>query len=241
MQNNIIQQNDVYCVNHGWLESRHVFSFADYFDPQNVSFWNLRVFNDDIIYWKSGFPMHPHANMEILTIVLEGEVSHKDSMWNKGKTLAGEIQTMTAWRGILHSEFNDIEGRLHLYQIWFLPKEKNLTPDYQNYSIELKKNILNLLASNDKKDNIGFLNADVKVMRGQFEAQESFSYHLRENKGLFIYLYKWSLWIDGNILSAQDHLRFEIPWTYTFVSNDNLTDFVLIEVQNTVWKILAKK
>jgi redox-sensitive bicupin YhaK (pirin superfamily) len=90
----------------------------------------------------------------------------------------------------LHAEFNDIETGLHLYQIWFLPKEKNLTPDYQNYRLELKKNVLNLLVSNDKKDEIGFLNADVKVMRGQFEGEKSFSYFLAENKGMFLYLYK---------------------------------------------------
>ncbi|TCJ98900.1 hypothetical protein EV694_1332 [Volucribacter psittacicida] len=115
-----------------WLKSYHSFSFADYYDPKYLHFSHLRVINEDTIAPKGGFPMHPHQNMEILTYVLQGRVAHQDSMGNQTQVQAGEFQIMSAGTGIYHAEFNPSdEDPLHLYQIWILPQQKNITPRYE--------------------------------------------------------------------------------------------------------------
>ncbi len=118
-------------ANHGWLDSRFSFSFAEYYDPAHMGFRNLRVINDDWIDPGMGFGMHPHRDMEIITIVLEGQVKHNDSLGHSAVVRPGEIQRITAGSGISHSEFNpDRDNKLHLYQVWIMPSAKGLTPSY---------------------------------------------------------------------------------------------------------------
>lgn len=118
-------------AHHGWLESWHTFSFADYYDPKHMHFSHLRVINDDYVDPTMGFGMHPHNDMEILTYVLNGRVAHKDSMGNQTEVKASEFQIMSAGTGIFHSEFNpDDKEVLHLYQIWIMPNQKGITPRY---------------------------------------------------------------------------------------------------------------
>jgi redox-sensitive bicupin YhaK (pirin superfamily) len=128
-------------ANHGWLHAKHSFSFANYFDPKRIQFGALRVLNDDIIAPGMGFGSHPHDNMEIITIPLEGALEHKDSMDNIGVIEADEIQVMSAGTGIFHSEYNKNKDKeVKVLQLWVLPKEKNVTPRYDQKSIkELKK------------------------------------------------------------------------------------------------------
>lgn len=114
----------------GWLKTYWLFSFSDYFDPDNTRFGALRVFNDDIVAPGTGFPTHPHREMEIITIVLEGEITHKDSMGNKMVIRAGDVQRMSAGTGIIHSEFNLGDEPVHFYQIWIYPDEAELQPGY---------------------------------------------------------------------------------------------------------------
>jgi len=136
-----------------WLDSRHSFSFGEYYDPKNIHFGPLRVINDDIIEAGEGFPTHPHKDMEIVTIILEGTVAHKDSSGGEGTITVNEIQRMTAGKGILHSEFNASDTEiLKLLQIWFIPNGQGLTPSYEQmkFSHEEKKNKLLKVVSGEK-------------------------------------------------------------------------------------------
>lgn len=229
MKNTIIKSTDRYLAHHGWLKSYHIFSFADYFNPNNVSFWNLRVFNDDYIDWKSWFWLHPHSNMEILTIVLDWEITHWDSMWNKAWVKKWQIQTMSAWTGLFHSEENLWEKQVHLYQIWFLPTHIWNTPTYKDIDIKIENNKLNLLATNKQLDWVWFLDSDIKVYYWKYDLWAKFDYNIEANRWLFLYIYKWKLstsWIE---LSQWDQLRYTQTDTYDFDANSDC-EFVLIEV-----------
>jgi quercetin 2,3-dioxygenase len=137
----VIQKEDRYEAKHGWLKSYHLFSFADYYDPRNINFGKLRVFNDDYISSENGFGAHSHRDMEIVTIMLSGELTHTDTMGNKKKIREGEVQYMSAGSGVVHSEINESKKETHLYQLWFEPKVRGLTPSYdqKNFSLSRKK------------------------------------------------------------------------------------------------------
>lgn len=227
--NRIIRKHELYKAEHSWLTSYHLFSFADYYDPQNIDFWNLRVFNDDYINAKSWFGLHPHQNAEILTIVLEWEITHWDSLWNKHTTKAWEIQTLTAGTWLFHSEENLSNQDMHLFQIWFKTNAFGIKPDYKNHTIDIQKNTLNLLVSWNKQDKVWYLNTDVKVYRGQFDAWTRFHYNISEGKGLFLYIYTWSMTDEKECYEEMDQIRFSIPGNYTF-TNTQKSDFILIEV-----------
>lgn len=231
MKNRIIRSVYRFLSDHGWLKSYHIFSFADYYDPSNMSFWNMRVFNDDYIKWKSGFWLHPHSNMEILTIVLDWEITHWDTLWNKVSVKKWQIQTMSAWIWIRHSEENMWDKPVHLYQIWFLPIHIWNIPSYKDIDVNIENNKLNLLASNIIQDNVWFLDSDVKVYYWRFDKNKSFEYNIEKWRWLFLYLYKWELIINKSVLKEGDQLRFELEWIYDFLVNDNLCEFVLIDVE----------
>lgn len=228
--NQIIRSEKRYGVNHGWLQTFHIFSFADYFDPKNVSFGNLRVFNDDYIASKSWFWLHPHSNMEILTIVLEWAITHGDTLWNRQTTYAWEVQTMTAGSGLFHSEENIWNQQVHLFQIWFFPNTQNLDPHYKNHKIELKDNTLNLITSWDENDHVWFIHSDVKVYRGKYQQWEKFTYEIPENRWMFVYVYRGNLELWWEKIWEWDQLRYVEPGVYNFTSFDDWTDFMLIEV-----------
>jgi redox-sensitive bicupin YhaK (pirin superfamily) len=127
-----IKSEERYHADHGWLSTWHHFSFNDYFDPGNVSFGPLRVFNDDVVQPASGFPPHPHRDMEIVTYVLAGELEHQDNQGNRGRVLPGEVQVMSAGTGIVHAEYNPSPATpLHLLQIWIMPRARGLTPRWE--------------------------------------------------------------------------------------------------------------
>mgnify|MGYP001812022466 FL=1 len=128
MSTTIIPANQRHFTNMGWLQTYWLFSFSNYYDPANMGHGKLRVFNDDVVRPKTGFPTHPHEEMEIITIVLKGEISHKDSMGNGGVIRAGEVQRMSAGTGLTHSEYNEADLDLHFFQIWILPDESGLPP-----------------------------------------------------------------------------------------------------------------
>ncbi len=229
MKNTIINKSQLYKSDHSWLTSYHIFSFADYYDSNNIDFWNLRVFNDDFIKSETWFWLHPHRDTEILTIVLEWEITHGDSLWNKQTTKTWEIQTITAGTWILHSEQNLWKKDVHLYQIWFKTNSFSLKPEYKSHKINLKESSLNLLASLKKENNVWFLNSDVSVYRWKFDKDDNFEFEIKKSKGLFLYVYKWQIEIDWNKLQTQDHLRYSIEGVYKFKILEK-SDFILIEV-----------
>src|SRR3954468_19451152 len=152
-------------ANHGWLDTYYTFSFSDYYDPRNMGFRDLRVINEDRIEPEQGFPKHGHRDMEIITYVISGELSHRDSMGNGETVHPDEVQRMTAGTGVLHSEYSSPTDKTHLLQIWILPEKNNLKPDYEQkfFAPDEKKGKLRLVASRGGDDDSVKINQDVSV------------------------------------------------------------------------------
>src|SRR3989344_9226327 len=173
----------------GWLHSRFSFSFSDYYNPKRMGFGKLRVLNDDIIEPGQGFGAHSHANMEIITIVTEGELEHKDSTGVKEVIKTGEIQVMSAGKGIIHSEYNhSTQKQVKLFQIWIETKKKNLPPRHDKKTYQLPKNELTTVVSEIQKDNLLSINQNAKISLGKFEVEKKLEYAISENNGVFIFV-----------------------------------------------------
>jgi redox-sensitive bicupin YhaK (pirin superfamily) len=215
----------------GWLQTYWLFSFAEYYDPENVRHGKLRVFNDDYIKPKTGFPMHPHEEMEIITIVLEGEISHEDTMGNKGVVKAGDVQRMSAGTGLMHSEHNMSDEDLKLYQIWIYPDEKGLDPSYEQKKFEPEEFIDRLLpvASGQMKDNPVTIHTDATIYRSKLSEGKRLEFNTKEDRKLFVYVTSGSLKVNGDYLEARDQFRTESLTELSFVAEKE-TDFILIDV-----------
>ena len=190
-----------------WLNSRHSFSFGEYYDPENIHFGPLRVMNDDIIQPGEGFPTHPHRDMEIVTIVLEGTVAHKDSSGGEGTIAVNEIQRMTAGKGIMHSEFNASDTEvLKLLQIWFIPNKQGLTPGYEQkkFSHEEKKNKLLKVVGGKKEEGIIFINQDAEIFLSDLEKGKEIIYNLNINRGMYVHVIDGSLNVNNVSLLPGD-------------------------------------
>lgn len=183
-------------VNYGWLLARYSFSFADYYDPNNVSFGTLRVFNDDIIQPGQGFDMHPHKDMEILTYVIEGTLEHRDSMGNIGHIRAGELQRTTAGTGIFHSEYNaSADMPVHSLQIWIMPRAKGLSPSWEqkSFSIEEQKNRLLPVVSGGQLADTLHIQQDAIIYLATLENGKEIIHNCDENRKLFLFCIKGSI------------------------------------------------
>lgn len=195
-------------ANYGWLKANYSFSFANHYDPQRTNFGLLRVLNDDVIAPGMGFGMHPHDNMEIVTIPLKGVVKHRDSMGNEGTITAGEIQIMSAGKGITHSEFNgSATDELNLFQIWVFPKERNITPHYAQraYPVTERNGKFQLVVSPGKEEGTLWINQDAWFSIGHFTAGETVSYSNRlKTNGSYIMVVEGEAEIDGKILGKRD-------------------------------------
>jgi len=210
---------------HGWLKTYHTFSFADYYDPARMNFGALRVLNDDYIAPSSGFPMHPHRNMEIITIPLEGELEHEDSMGNKGVLKHGEIQVMSAGKGIMHSEYNrDSRIPLKLLQIWVISDKMNVEPRYEQHPVDLSKshNSFHQIASPDK-DQGAWIHQQAWFSIGQFDKGTEKRYDLKSpHNGVYAFVIEGSFEIGGIHLSKRDGLGiFEAAGINTRSEEDN--------------------
>jgi len=192
-------------ANHGWLHAKHSFSFANYFNPERIQFGALRVLNDDRIAPGKGFGTHPHDNMEIITIPLEGALEHKDSMDNIGIIEADEIQVMSAGTGVSHSEYNkNTDQAVSLLQLWVFPKEQNVTPRYDQKSIkDLKKNnTLYPIVTPDPEGPGMWIHQDAWFHMGDFNQTTTIEYKINK-KGNGVYAFV----IEGSIEVAGDHLE----------------------------------
>jgi hypothetical protein len=195
-------------ANHGWLHAKHSFSFANYFDPKRIQFGALRVLNDDIIAPGMGFGSHPHDNMEIITIPLEGALEHKDSMDNIGVIEADEIQVMSAGTGIYHSEYNkNKDKQVKVLQLWVLPNEKNVTPRYDQKSIkELKKpNSLYPIVTPNPNGPAMWIHQDAWFHMGDFNQPTEIEYQINKaGNGVYVFLIEGSAEIAGEAIKKRD-------------------------------------
>lgn len=209
MNIHIIPAHERYTARHGWLESKHLFSFADYYDPENIHFGALRVFNDDVIAGHQGFGMHPHKNMEIITLVLEGTLSHEDTHGGRAKVSAGGVQVMSAGSGLMHSEKNQEDEAVHLYQIWIGPREEGIEPrhDERDFS-DMSHNMLIPLASGFDHDALQ-IHTDAVIYRGIFDEETSWTHMAHTGTGnVFLYVTRGSVdLITGETLEAGDQAR----------------------------------
>jgi len=192
---------------HGWLNTYHTFSFAQYYDPAHMGFRSLRVINEDRVEPGAGFPTHPHRDMEIITYVLEGALEHKDSMGNGSVIRPGEVQRMTAGTGITHSEFNPSRSEpVQLLQIWLLPNAHGLTPSYEQkaFSIDLRRNRLCLIASPDGRDGSVTINQDASVYSAWLDPGTKIEHPLAPNRHAWIQVARGSVTLNGQQLSQGD-------------------------------------
>lgn len=195
-------------ANHGWLEAKHSFSFANYNNPERMHFGVLRVLNDDKVAPAKGFGTHPHDNMEIITIPLEGDLEHKDSMGNGTIIKHGDVQVMSAGTGIMHSEFNANKDKdVKLLQIWLFPNKKNVTPRYDQISIGHieKENQFYQILSPSKDDQGVWIHQDAWFHLGNFNQETTQNYHLKKNgNGVYAFVIKGTAEINGQALSERD-------------------------------------
>lgn len=193
-------------ANHGWLDTRYTFSFSDYYDPAFMGFRDLRVINEDYIEPDQGFPKHGHRDMEIITYVIAGELSHRDSMGNGETILPNDVQRMTAGTGVLHSEFSSPTEKTHLLQIWILPEKQRLTPDYEQktFARDEKSGKLRLVASRGGDDGSVHINQDVRLYASVLASGETVSLDLHEGRHAWIQLISGSLEVNGERLEAGD-------------------------------------
>jgi quercetin 2,3-dioxygenase len=194
-------------ANHGWLDTHFTFSFADYYDQKHVHFRTLRVMNDDRVAGGGGFPMHPHRDMEIVTYVLEGALEHRDSMGNGSVIKPGDIQYMSAGRGVTHSEFNASETEpVHLYQIWMFPEKKGLKPAYgqKNFSEAEKRGTLRLLVSPDGRDGSVKIRQDNELYASVLAKGETVKHDLKPERHAYVQVARGSVMLNGTKLDEGD-------------------------------------
>jgi redox-sensitive bicupin YhaK (pirin superfamily) len=207
---------------HGWLEARHTFSFAQYHDPAQMGFSVLRVINEDKIAGAAGFPPHSHQNMEILTYIIEGALAHRDSMGNTSVIRPGELQRMSAGTGVTHSEYNSLKDqKTHLLQIWIMPDREGYSPSYEqkNFSERLQKNEMTLVASNSGRDGSLKLNQDVDLYALKSSEASERILNLQADRYYWLQVVRGTVQFNEFALSAGDGLsagvlsRAHFRWT----------------------------
>jgi len=194
-------------ANHGWLDSHHTFSFANYYDPAHMGFGPLRVINDDRIAAGRGFGTHGHRDMEIITYVLDGAVAHKDSMGSGSTIRPGDVQRMSAGRGVLHSEFNPLSDQTtHMLQIWIEPDVTGIVPEYEEQRVPEadKRGRLRQLVSPDGADGSMRIHQDVRLYAGLFDGAESAELPLAAGRRAWVHVARGSVSVNGQALSAGD-------------------------------------
>jgi len=207
--NQIRRSNERGYADHGWLKSFHSFSFADYFDPEHVEFGPLRVINEDRVAPGQGFGTHGHRDMEIISYVLDGELAHKDSMGNGSTIRPGDVQRMSAGRGVLHSEFNpSTRNPVHFLQIWIQPDAQRIEPSYEEkrFGTEEKRGRLRLIASPDRDQGSVLIHQDAHVYAGLFTDSESAVLEVKPGRRIYVHVARGSITANDTKLAAGDAL-----------------------------------
>lgn len=220
-------------ANHGWLDTRHSFSFSSYYDPEHMGFRSLRVINQDRIGPGAGFPTHPHRDMEIFSYVLEGALSHKDSMGNARELRPGQIQLMSAGSGVTHSEFNpSAVDPLHILQIWIEPNERGLTPAYTEWhptpEIEALSKVL--VISPDGRESSARIRQDAFVYRLRLDPGEKVTHELSGNRGLWLQAIHGDVRLNGTTFRPGDGASAEEASAYEIIAGDEPVEALLFDL-----------
>ena len=219
-------------ANHGWLKANHSFSFASFYDPEKINFGALRVLNDDEIAAGMGFATHPHDNMEIITIPLEGDLRHQDSMGNSEVLNVGSIQVMSAGKGLYHSEHNaNRDKELKLLQIWIIPNKSQVEPKYGDFKLpELVKNEWMEIVSPTKSESKPWIHQDAWLSLGEFEKNTTKEYNFNKTEnGLYIFIIEGELVIEGQLLKRRDAIGIWDSNKINIHANEN-SKVLLLEV-----------
>jgi len=227
----IIHAKDRHFSDFGWLKTHWLFSFSDYYDPENIQFGALRVFNDDVVEPGTGFPTHPHREMEIVTIVLEGKITHADSMGNETVIKAGDVQRMTAGIGLTHSEFNLDKEPVHFHQIWIYPDIPGLKQSYDQRSFAPSswKNRIVPIASGQGLPDVVTFHTDATIYRADFDHNHEITFKTTDSRRIFVYLIKGSLTVNGKHVGHNDQARIDLQQKITITATTNAA-FILIDV-----------
>ncbi|MFD3447506.1 pirin family protein [Microbacteriaceae bacterium 4G12] len=222
-----------YFANHGWVQSYFSFSFAKYYDPDNMMFGPLRVLNDDVVAPMRGFAMHPHHDMEIVSIVLDGYLKHEDSYGNSETTTFGEVQRMSAGTGIFHSEMNPSEDEeVNFLQLWILPNKQGLKPSYEKtiYRVEHLKNQLLPIVSHTASEGVAYIHQDITIYLSDLESGASLSFAQKEERRTFLFIIEGSLQLNKEtMLHRRDSARITGETELVIEAKENVR-FMLIDL-----------
>jgi hypothetical protein len=228
----IRKSNERGAANHGWLKSFHTFSFANYYDPEHMHFGNLRVINEDYIAAGQGFGKHPHSDMEIITYVISGALSHQDSMGNSSTILPGEVQIMSAGTGVFHSEFNHEKDReTHLLQIWILPKLKQIKPRYdqKSFTKDFESNDFVLVVSGSGRDGSIQINQDAEIFSAKFLAGKKFDFAVKPQRKIWLQMVAGKISLNDQMLENGDAAAIDDEKEITIIAKEN-AEFLLFDL-----------
>ena len=226
-------------ADHGWLDTKHAFSFAHYYNPSRMGFGALRVINEDKVAPNSGFQMHPHKDMEIVTVPYQGTLSHSDTEGNSGEISAGLLQRISAGRGIWHSEMNKADEPVHFYQIWIDTKERGIHASYEDFHTDLedRMNALTLVASGNKKlsEKGLYIHQDADVWQGRMDKGNSYTYKIhRPQNGVYLQMANFTprseIEINGQMITGGDAIEIRNIKEFKIRAISEQVDFLLMDV-----------
>ncbi|NLD00576.1 MAG: pirin family protein [Gammaproteobacteria bacterium] len=224
--------NELGGAQHGWLDTRHHFSFADYYDPKRMRWGHLRVWNDDTIAARSGFPAHPHRDMEIITYVRSGAITHQDSLGNRGRTEAGDVQVMSAGTGITHSEMNEESEATQLFQIWIMPDEKGLPPSWGTKPFpkgERSGSFVTLASGLPGDTDALAIRANARLVAATLKAGQSTEYQIAPGRKVYLVPASGQIEINGVLAAAGDGVAISDE-SLLRVSAQQDSEIVLVDV-----------
>ena len=220
-------------ADHGWLNAHHSFSFANWYDPSRINFGMLRVLNDDIVAGGQGFGTHPHNDMEIITIILDGALEHKDSMGNGSVIKPGDVQVMSAGTGVMHSEFNPLKDKAtNLFQLWIFPKENGIKPRYDQKTFDVadRKNKIQTVASGFKTGDELYIHQNAAISLANLDKDGILNYDLKDkNNGAYIMVINGNLDVEGTQLGKKDAIGVWETEKITLKAGES-TEIIIIEV-----------
>ena len=221
-------------ANHGWLDTYHTFSFANYYDPKHMGFRDLRVINEDWISAGEGFGAHPHNDMEIITYIVDGELSHRDSTGHEATIAKDDVQRMSAGTGVVHSEYNNSKSPVHLLQIWIMPEAGDLPASYEDRTFPRadKQNRLQLIASHDGRDGSTRINQDACVFASLLDSGKTLELNLKPGRYAWVQLVKGELDLNGTRLRTGDGAAVsnETKLTLASVSGNGAAEFLVFDL-----------